>query len=206
MNRRNFIAGSSLRHGAEASNMNISELKTERLLLRQWVDQDLSAFAELNSDPETMKFFPAVLSLEESNAMAEKCKSLISERGWGFWAVELKSSGEFIGLVGLHIPKPNFPFSPCVEIGWRLLKEHWGKGYAIEAAQESLVYAFNTLNLNEVVSFTTVSNRRSRSVMQRLGFSNTHQNFEHPDIEKDHLLSEHVLYKITKQEWQEKDV
>ena len=186
--------------------MNISELQTDRLLLRQWVDQDLSGFAELNSDQETMEFFPALLSREESNAVAEKCQSLISERGWGFWAVELKSSGEFMGLVGLHIPKPNLPFSPCVEIGWRLLKKYWGKGYATEAAQESLVYAFNTLNLNEVVSFTTVSNLRSRYVMQRLGFSNTHQNFEHPGINKDHPLSEHVLYKITRQEWQRLDV
>ena len=198
--------GSSLRNGAEASNMNISELKTERLLLRQWVGQDLPVFAELNSDPEAMEFFPALLSREESSAVAEKCQSLISERGWGFWAVELKSSGEFIGFVGLHIPKSNLPFSPCVEIGWRLLKKYWGKGYATEAAQASLVYAFNTLNLNEVVSFTTVSNRRSRSVMQRLGLSNTHQNFEHPDLDKGHPLSEHVLYKITKQAWQRLNV
>ena len=186
--------------------MNISELKTERLLLREWSDRDLSGFAELNSDPETMAFFPGQLSREESDAVAEKCQSLISKRGWGFWAVELKSSGEFMGFVGLHTPKPNLPFSPCVEIGWRLLKKYWGKGYATEAAQASLGYAFNTLNLNEVVSFTTVSNVRSRSVMQRLGFSNTHQNFEHPDIDKGHLLSEHVLYKITKQEWQKQDV
>jgi len=183
--------------------MMIAELETDRLLLRQWVEQDSPIFAVLNSDPEVMEYFPALLSREESNAMAEKCKSLISERGWGLWAVELKSSGKFIGFVGLHTPKPNLSFSPCVEIGWRLLKEFWGKGYATEAAQEALVYAFNTLKLNEVVSFTTISNSRSRSVMGRLGFSNTHQNFEHPDIEKGHSLSAHVLYKITKQEWRE---
>lgn len=89
-----------------------------------------------------------------------------------------------------------------MEIGWRLIKKSWGNGYATEAAQEALDYAFNTLNLSEVVSFTTISNIRSRSVMERLGFSNTRQNFEHPDIQKGHPLSEHVLYKITKQEWQ----
>ncbi len=150
-----------------------------------------------------MEYFPALLSIEESNAIAEKCKSLISERGWGFWAVQLKSTDEFIGFVGLHIPKSNLPFSPCVEIGWRLLRKFWGKGYATEAAAEALAYAFNTLKLSEVVSFTSVANFRSRSVMERLGLSNTHQNFEHPDIQKGHSLSEHVLYKITKQEWRE---
>jgi ribosomal-protein-alanine N-acetyltransferase len=180
----------------------IAELETNRLLLRQWVENDLPIFAALNSDHEVMEYFPALLSIEESNEIAEKCKSLISERGWGFWAVELKSSGEFIGFVGLHIPKPNLPYSPCVEIGWRLIKKSWGNGYATEAGQEALDYAFNTLNLSEVVSFTTISNIRSRSVMKRLGFSNTHQNFEHPDIQKGHPLSEHVLYKISKQEWQ----
>lgn len=85
----------------------IAELETNRLLLRQWVGQDLPAFAALNSEPEVMEYFPALLSREESNAMAEKCKSLISEKGWGFWATELKISGRFIGFVGLHTPKPN---------------------------------------------------------------------------------------------------
>ncbi len=181
----------------------IAELETDRLLLRKWIEQDLAILAVLNSDPEVMKYLPALLSREESKAMAEKCKSLISERGWGFWAVEQKSSGKFIGFVGLHTSKSNLPFSPCVEIGWRLLKDCWGKGYATEAAQEALVFAFNTLKLKEVVSFTAISNSRSRSVMDRLGFSNTHQNFEHPGLKKSHLLSAHVLYKITKQEWRE---
>jgi ribosomal-protein-alanine N-acetyltransferase len=182
--------------------MQIAELKTDRLLLRQWVEQDLPVFALLNSDPEVMAYFPALLSREESDEVARKCKSLISERGWGFWAVELKSSGDFIGFVGLHIPKLNLPFSPCVEIGWRLRKTCWGNGYATEAAAEALNYAFDILKLDEVVSFTVISNFRSRSVMERLGFSNTHQNFEHPDIQKGHPLSEHALYKITRDEWQ----
>ena len=183
--------------------MKITKLETDRLLLRQWIDQDLPIFAALNSDPEVMKYFPALLTREESNAMAEKCKSLIAERGWGAWAVELKSSGEFFGFVGLHIPKSNLPFSPCVEIAWRLHKQFWGNGYATEAAQKALSFAFSALNLEDVVSFTTTTNFRSRSVMERLGFSNTYQNFEHPDIQKGHALQEHVLYKITKIQWQE---
>ena len=174
-------------------------------MLRQWIEEDLPIFAALNSDPEIMKYFPALLSREESDAMATKCKSLIEERGWGVWAVELKSSNEFIGFVGLHTPKPNIPFSPCVEIAWRLHKKFWGNGYATEAAQQALSHAFNSLNLKEVVSFTTISNLRSRAVMERLGLTNTYRNFEHPDVPKGHPLSEHVLYKITKSEWQEKN-
>lgn len=186
--------------------MKIDELSTNRLLLRQWREQDLLFFAALNVDPEIMKFFPAPLNREESNALAEKCKSIISAKGWGPWAVEIKSSGEFIGFVGLNVPSPNLPFSPCVEIAWRLHKNFWGKGYAAEAASKCLSYAFDIFKLNEIVSFTTVSNSRSRSVMERLGFSNTHQNFEHPDLPKDHALSEHVLYKISKENWKEKNL
>jgi len=183
--------------------MKIAELETERLLLRQWKEQDFPVFAKLNSDLEVMEYFPKPLNREESDAIAQMCESFILERGWGFWATEIKESGKFIGFVGLHTPKATLPISPCVEIGWRLLKNYWGKGYASEAAREALKYSFEILRLNEVVSFTTVSNVRSQAVMERLGLRNTHQNFEHPDLPKGHVLSEHVLYKITKSEWQE---
>ncbi|MDH3449317.1 MAG: GNAT family N-acetyltransferase [Gammaproteobacteria bacterium] len=178
------------------------ELETGRLLLRQWKDSDLPVFAALNSDPAVMKYFPILLSREASDAMAEKCRSLISERGWGFWATELKENNKFIGFVGLHEPKDTFPFAPSVEIGWRLLGNYWGKGYATEAATQALQFSFDTLDLHEVVSFTPASNSRSRSVMDRIGMINTCQNFKHPDLPKNHSLSEHVLYKITKNQWQ----
>lgn len=178
--------------------MKITELETDRLLLRQWKHSDYSVFFEMNTDPAVMEYFPSTLSKEESNAMAEKCASLIAERGWGFWAAELKKTEEFIGFVGLHCPKPTLPFSPCVEIGWRLSKKHWGNGYATEAASASLQFAFTIANIKEIVSFTTVTNLRSQAVMVRLGMVNTQENFNHPDIDIGHTLSEHVLYKITK--------
>ena len=182
--------------------MQITELETDRLLLRQWKSQDFAAFAKLNSDPEVMEFFPNTLTSSESNAMSKKCQSLILQNGWGFWAAELKETNEFIGFIGIHKPKASLTFSPCTEIGWRLLREFWGNGYATEAGLEVLRFSFENLNLSNVVSFTNVSNYRSRLVMERLGLSNTKQNFEHPDITKGHFLSEFVLYRITKLEWQ----
>jgi len=178
--------------------MAIYELETKRIKLRQWQERDFPVFARLNADSHVMEYFPEPLSQEQSDKLARRCESLIRKRGWGFWALELKSTQEFIGFLGLHKPQANLPFSPCVEIGWRLLKDHWGNGYATEASQEALRFAFDELGLDEVVSYTTVANTRSRAVMERLGFHDAEQNFEHPDLPKGHSLSEHVLYKMSK--------
>ncbi len=179
----------------------IIELKTKRLLLRQWRDKDFIDFARLNSDPEVMEFLPKILSVKESNSLAEKIITLISEYGWGFWAVECTNNNSFIGFVGLHEPKYELPVKPCVEIGWRLAREYWGKGYATEAGNASLEFAFKTLNLNEIYSFTSVKNKKSEAVMKRLQLINTQSNFDHPSIPVDSQCSEHVLYKINKEKW-----
>lgn len=176
-------------------------LKTDRLVLRQWTEDDFLPFSEMCSDKDVMEFFPKTQTQKESYAMGEKIQSLINDRGWGFWAVEVPNQNKFIGFVGLHTPTDSMPFSPCVEIGWRLAKQHWGKGYATEAANETLKFAFNTLKLNEVVSFTTLANFRSRTVMQKLGMRDSGQNFMHPDIEASNPQCEHVLYKISEPEW-----
>ncbi|NOX91724.1 MAG: GNAT family N-acetyltransferase [Gammaproteobacteria bacterium] len=133
--------------------------------------------------------------------MLLRARPLISDQLWGFWAVETKSENEFIGFVGLHKPTYDLPVTPCVEIGWRVCNKYWGKGYATEAAQESLRFAFEELKLSEVYSFTSVSNTRSWSVMERLKMENTKNNFEHPIIPEGHPLREHVLYKITSGQW-----
>jgi len=177
------------------------ELNTERLLLRQWKQEDFAPFAELNSDSDVMEYFPSTLSPEQSDDLARLAQKLIAERGWGIWAIELITTGDFIGFVGLHYPDDDLPFTPCVEIAWRLRKQFWGKGYATEAAKESLSFAFSTLQLDEVFAYTAVTNVRSRSVMERLGLHNTDQNFEHPNLPKGHPLSEHVVYKLSKQTW-----
>ncbi|MET0071452.1 MAG: GNAT family N-acetyltransferase [Candidatus Thiodiazotropha sp.] len=182
-----------------------SVLETERLLLRQWRDDDYPVFAEVNADPRVMRYFPQTLSRIESDELAERCRDLIAARGWGFWALELKTSGEFIGLVGLNLPQHRLPCSPCTEIGWRLAYEHWGSGYATEAGKRAISYAFHVLLLDEVVAFATVTNRRSRTVMQRLGMTNTGRNFNHPALAPGHPLSEHVLYSISRSTWNQKD-
>jgi RimJ/RimL family protein N-acetyltransferase len=174
---------------------NIIEFKTDRLHLRQWQDSDLAPFARLNGDPLAMAYFPNPLTRAESNAMAERCRSLITAQGWGFWAVEHQASQQFIGLVGLHRPDYELPFAPCIEIGWRLLPKYWGQGFATEAARSVLHVGFTQLELARIVSFTAMANQRSQAVMERLGmkFVGT---FEHPKVSKGHRLCPHCWYEL----------
>ena len=171
------------------------ELNTDRLGLRQWRKSDYIPFVRLNADPLVMEYFPSTLSTEESNRLADRIKEGISERGWGLWAAELKSTNEFIGFVGLNVPAADLPFSPCVEIGWRLDRKFWGMGYATEVATAVMRFGFEELELEEIVAFTAVNNYRSRAVMRRLGMRDTGENFFHPAVARDHPVCEHVLYK-----------
>ncbi len=186
--------------------MKLIELETKRLKLRQWCLEDLKPFAALNADMRVMEFFPAPLTLNESDAMANRCRALIAERGWGFWAVEKKGTGNFMGFVGLHIPIPELSFSPCVEVGWRLAFQYWGKGYATEAAKAALSIGFKSLVLPEVVSFTPVGNIRSRAVMERLGMKLMPQTFEHPSVSGGSDLREHCLYRLPFSWWAGKNL
>jgi RimJ/RimL family protein N-acetyltransferase len=163
--------------------------------MRQWRSSDRAPFAELNADPRVMEFFPSTLTPEQSDGMADRCESLIGERGWGLWAVELKTNGSFIGFVGLHIPVAELPFSPCTEVGWRLGFDYWGHGFATEAARAALCVGFETLGLDEIVSFTAVANLRSRAVMERLGMQQSGL-FDHPSVPVGNSLREHCLYRL----------
>ncbi|MBH0085653.1 GNAT family N-acetyltransferase [Psychrobacter sp. SCQQ22] len=172
-------------------------IETERLYLRQWRASDFAIFAEMNADLDVMKYFPKLLSPKVSDAIANKCSQLINDKGWGFWAVSLKETDSFIGMVGLNEAHADMSFAPAVEIAWRLHKDYWGQGYATEAARASLNFAFDTLGFDEVVAFTAVINEHSQLIMQRIGMSNTQENFYHPMLDSNHRLAEHVLYKIT---------
>lgn len=178
-------------------------IKTERLILRPWQENDFEPFAQINADPRVMEYFPSILSREESNQMATRIQKKIKESGWGLWAVSVPGEADFIGFIGLSEPTFKAHFTPTVEIGWRLAFPFWGKGYATEGALACLQYGFKTLNLEEIVSFTAVQNMRSRAVMERIGMHhNPQDDFDHPKLPKEHKLCRHVLYRLKSNEWQ----
>lgn len=178
------------------------EFETERLYLRQWLETDREPFAKLNADSRVMEFFPHPLDRQASDSMVDRLQKSMINRGWGFWAVESKQDKQFIGLVGLEIPRADLPFSPCIEIGWRLAFAYWGKGYATEAAKSALKVGFDRLELPGIVSFTAISNLRSQAVMERLGMDRSAETFEHPGIPVGHRLREHCLYRLSRENWQ----
>ncbi len=179
----------------------IIEPRTERLQLRQWTSSDRDPFAVISADPQVMEYFPNTLNQSESNSIVDKCQSLIAKKGWGVWAAELIETKEFIGMIGLHIPSAGLPFSPCVEILWRLARPHWGHGYATEAASAALNVGFEQLDLQEIVSFSVVNNHRSRAVMEKLNMIDTGETFEHPGVPTPCHLREHCLYNISRESW-----
>jgi RimJ/RimL family protein N-acetyltransferase len=181
----------------------MTDLTTERLLLRQWKDSDREPFAALNADPAVMEHFPAALTRAESDTMVDRVSAAIEDRGFGFWAAEVRETGQFIGFIGLSVPSFGAPFGPCVEIGWRLAKDAWGNGYATEGARGSLAYGFGPAGLDEVVSFTATTNKPSQRVMERIGMTHDEAgDFDHPRLADGHPLQRHVLYRITRAQWE----
>lgn len=183
----------------------IATLTTDRLVLRPWRDADLAPFAALNADPEVMEHFPAPLTPAETEAMMGRMTAALTERGFGWWAVEVPGEAPFIGFIGLSVPSFEAPFTPAVEVGWRLARAHWGRGYATEGGREALRFGFEDLGLAEIVSFTATPNTRSQAVMQRLGM--THDpadDFDHPALPAVHRLSRHVLYRLGAAAWSAK--
>ncbi len=171
--------------------------RTERLVLRQWREDDREPFAAMNADPEVMRHFPTVLDREASDAVLDRLRAAVEEQGWGLWAVERADTGQLLGFTGLSVPRHPLPFMPCVEVGWRLTRPAWGHGFATEAAREALRVGFDELGLDEVVSFAAVDNTRSRAVMERLGMTrDPADDFDHPALPAGDPLRRHVLYRL----------
>lgn len=171
-------------------------IKTDRLILRPWNEGDLKPFAELNADPRVREYFYKILTCEESDNSAKAFNEHIEKFGFGFWAASLLETNEFIGFIGLQNVAFEAPFTPAVEIGWRLAHHHWGKGYATEGAKAALDYGFNQLNLPEIVAFTPLQNTRSRHVMEKIGMTHdSKDDFDHPMLPDGHPLIRHVLYR-----------
>lgn len=170
-----------------------TELRTARLRLRQWRDADVLPWAAMNADPAVREFFPQVMTYEQSAGSVAEFRAELAERGWGWWAVEVVATGEFIGFAGLDPVDEELPFGG-VEVGWRLARGAWGHGYATEAGHACLDYGFEVLGLTEILAITAVGNDRSRAVMHRLGM--THDpadDFEDPTV--DGPLRRCVLYR-----------
>jgi RimJ/RimL family protein N-acetyltransferase len=182
-----------------------AQLCTPRLLLRRWRPEDSEPFAALNADPRVMEHFPAPYSREETDRMIARIEQHFEERGYGLWAVEIRDVAPFAGFIGLCVPRIEAHFTPCVEIGWRLAAEYWKRGYATEGARAALTYGFDTLRLQEIVSFTVPENIRSRRVMEKIGIHHDQAgDFEHPLLPEGHRLRRHVLYRIANSDFPEK--
>ena len=180
----------------------MAELETARLRLRPWREGDRAPFAGLNADPVVMEHFPAMLNRAQSDAFVDRIEAGLEERGWGLWAAEIREPRAFVGFIGLNPATFEAPFTPAVEIGWRLAHEYWGYGYATEGARAALGFGFNELRLDEIVSFTTHQNLRSRRVMERLGMHrDPADDFDNPTVPEGSPIRPHVLYRLDRESW-----
>jgi len=170
-------------------------IETERLVLRPWVESDLEPFTRMNGDSEVMRFFPNTLEPAQTEQFYHNIMHEFSEYGYGLYATEERDSGSFIGFVGFHWARFEVDFCPCVEIGWRLDKKYWGKGYATEGAKACLSHGFSNLKLDDVYSFTSVINQPSQRVMQKIGMQ-FERFFDHPGVPEGNPLKPHVCYRI----------
>ena len=177
--------------------MNI--LETERLILRTWNEKDIAPMTAINQDPKVCEYLPSIGNRSTTEAMLQRFIKHFNEHHFSLYAVELKSTDEMIGFLGLIPPSFEAHFTPAIEIGWRLASMHWNKGYATEAALAVLDYGFNQLKLNEIVSFTVPKNRASRRVMEKIGLNhNPKDDFDHPKLDEDSPLKRHVLYRLAR--------
>ena len=180
----------------------MTDLHTDRLILRHWRPEDLAPFAALNDDPAVMEHFPNHLTPDQSDAMVGRITTFLDEHGWGLWAVEVAQTGEFIGFTGLSVPRFEEHFTPCVEVGWRLARSSWGQGYATEAARASVAHGFGPVGLEEIVAMVVPDNARSQGVMRKLGMTRDEDaDFDHPLIPEGSPVRRHRLYRLGRADW-----
>jgi RimJ/RimL family protein N-acetyltransferase len=179
----------------------MAELRTERLVLRHWRESDLDPWAAMNADPQVREHFPDLLTRDQSDAAMARFEAGLARRGFGFWAIEVRATSEFIGCTGLDPVAAQMPFTG-VEVGWRLTRSAWGRGYATEAARESLAFGFDVLALPEIISITATTNVRSQAVMRRIGMTrDPADDFDRLDVPEG-PLRRHMLYRIRRDAWE----
>jgi RimJ/RimL family protein N-acetyltransferase len=173
----------------------MAEISTGRLIMRSWRESDLPSWAAMNADPEVRRYVGPLLTPGQAEAWVLNFQDDLDRRGFGFWALEVRASGDFIGFTGLDIVEEEMPVTG-VEIGWRLARSAWGHGYATEAARAALEYGFGILTLPEIVAITMAANLRSQAVMERIGMTrDPAEDFDDPDVEEP-SLRRHVVYRI----------
>jgi RimJ/RimL family protein N-acetyltransferase len=184
------------------------DLVTSRLRLRQWRDADIDPFEVMSNDREVMAHFPSLYTREVVETMVMRQRDFIADKGYGFWAVEELATGAFVGFCGLKDVTFDVPWLPAIETGWRFAREHWGKGYATEAARASQRFAFETLGLSEIVAFLLPENRRSAAVCERIGMTrDPSRDFDHPLIAEGTISvggfpqRRHILYSLARDHW-----
>ncbi|MFD4260454.1 GNAT family N-acetyltransferase [Streptomyces sp. NPDC058534] len=175
----------------------MTELRTDRLVLRRWRDSDLEPWAAMNADPDVREHLGDPLTREQSDASVAGFQADFDRRGYGWWAVEVRATGEFIGFAGLDEVEDGLPFTG-VEIGWRLARSAWGRGYATEAARAVLAHGFEVLDLPEILAVTTATNVPSQAVMRRIGMTrDTADDFDDPAAPEGPLRP-NVLFRIAR--------
>ncbi len=186
--------------------MNGVIVTTERLTIRNWTETDRDLFHEINSDPEVMAYFPFRRTRPQSDALFDRIRSTIGETGYGFFAIALSHDDRPIGFCGLARTdlEPVLP-DGTVEIGWRLARPHWGKGYVTEAATGLIRHGFTTCGLKEIVAFAVKDNARSVAVMERIGMAaDPARDFDHPRVPATHPhLARHAFYAIRRAAWRQ---
>ena len=172
----------------------MGEIDTERLVMRGWRESDLGPWAEMNADPEVRRYLGPLLTFEQASAWALNYQDDLDRYGFGFWALEVRASGEFIGFTGLGTVDDGMPFTG-IELAWRLARPAWGRGYATEAGRAALHYGFGTLDHPQIVAVTMARNLRSQAVMRRIGMTtDPAEDFDDPDVEES-ALRRHVVYR-----------
>lgn len=177
-----------------------AQLRTERLVLRRWRDEDRAPFAAMNADPRVMEHFPSLLTPVQSDDLVDRIEASFAQDGVGLWVVERR--GEFLGFTGLLWQLPPLPFAPALEVGWRLARAAWGQGYATEAARAAIDDGFARVGIGGLVSMTAAVNTRSIAVMERLGMRrDPSEDFDHHRLPPEHRLERHVLYRLPRRGW-----
>ena len=171
--------------------------KSDRLGFRNWLSTDIVKLAAINSDKEVMAFFPSTRTLSETESFIKRMQKQYAEKGYCYFAIDKLDNGEFIGFIGLSEQNYEADFTPCIDIGWRLAKSEWNKGFATEGAKKCLDFAFETLQLDKVYAIALVANTKSEQVMKKIGMRKV-KFFDHPQLMDNYRLRKCVLYDIDK--------